>query len=50
MDIWVRLGHLNHVLKIDRAVTLYLKLLLILFADLEISAHVNHTGEELVLF
>ena len=45
----MRLSHLNHIFKIDWAVTLNLELLLIGFADLKSFAHLYERREELIL-
>ena len=49
MNLWMWLDYLNLILKVDRAVTLNLKLLSVGLSDKASLAHVNELGEEFVL-
>lgn len=49
-DVGVGFGHRNLILKIDWAVRIYLKLLVIRVTQRTSTTHINHGGEKFVLF
>ena len=50
MNLWMGLRYLNLIFKVHRAVTFYLKLLLVRLAEPAPLTHVDVLREELVLF